>query len=128
VHHVALLHVRGTRPRARISHATCEAWRLHASVSIMSNGNKEPKRPDSADAFVPDPIEHHKRLKAEDAEWFAEEFIATATSAEDVQEDARDEVVDEEQGGPFIIEDDSVPDTIPDLPRKKKPSSRRQPA
>jgi hypothetical protein len=88
---------------------------------------KEHKRPDSADAFLPDPVEEHKPLREDDAESFAEEFIASATAAEPVQEDARDEVVDEEQGGPFLIEDDSdEPDTVPEPPRMMP--ARRQPA
>ena len=73
----------------------------------------EPKRPpvrrDDADAFLPDPAEGNK-LSADDAESFAEEFIASATTAEPVQQEAEDEVVDEEQGGPFLIETESADD------------------
>ena len=86
--------------------------------------NKEHKHPDSGDAFLPDATREHMPIPAADAESFAEEFIASATAAEAVQEDARDEVVDEEQGGPFLIEDESEePDTVPDPPRL----SRRRP-
>lgn len=42
------------------------------------------------------------RIKIDDAESVAQEFIATATTGESVEMDAQDEVVDEEQGGPFI--------------------------
>lgn len=88
--------------------------------------NKDHKRPDTADAFLPDTVEEHKPIPSWDAESFAEEFIASATAAEPVQEDARDEVVDEEQGGPFLIEDDSEePDTVPEPPRT---APRRQSA
>jgi hypothetical protein len=63
------------------------------------------ERSDDANAFVPDPLEANKPgIPEPDAESFAEEFITSATAAEPVEEDARDEVVDEEQGGPFLIE------------------------
>jgi hypothetical protein len=38
----------------------------------------------------------------DDAEASAEEFLLQATSGEDVGEDARDEVVEEELGGPYF--------------------------
>lgn len=38
----------------------------------------------------------------DDVESFAEEYIAAATSCEFVGEDARDEMVVEELGGPFL--------------------------
>lgn len=56
--------------------------------------NERQPRPDEDDAFAP--------LADDEAESFAEEFIATATSGEFVGEDARDEAVAEELGGPFI--------------------------
>ncbi len=96
---------------------------------------KEPNQPhgrrDDADAFVPDPSEEGRPIPTDDneAESFAEEFIASATGAEPVQEDARDEVSDEEQGGPFLIEQEQEPDTVvglPGLPRR--PPHRRSPA
>ncbi|MCL2724765.1 MAG: hypothetical protein FWD69_10045 [Polyangiaceae bacterium] len=68
---------------------TIRAWR------------KQAHRMDGADAFLPDP-ESGMRIKIDDAESVAQEFIATATTGESVEMDAQDEVVDEEQGGPFI--------------------------
>lgn len=59
-------------------------------------------RPDDGDAFVPDPQGRPGPLPSDDAESFAEEFIATATSAEQVDMDAQDEFVEEEVGGPFV--------------------------
>ena len=56
---------------------------------------------DGGDAFIPDVARTHEHLKDDEAESFAEEFIATATSAEFVGEDARDEMLTEEIGGPF---------------------------
>lgn len=58
-------------------------------------------RSDGGVAFVPDP-EDGTPIVADDAESFAEEFIATATAGEGVEMDAIDEVVDEEDGGPFL--------------------------
>jgi hypothetical protein len=57
--------------------------------------------PDDGDAFVADVGRGHGRLSP-DAEDFAEEFMVSATSGEDVFEDARDEFVCEELGGPFL--------------------------
>jgi hypothetical protein len=67
---------------------------------------KRPKRIetvviDDGDAFFPDATRGRGRLP-DDAEADAEEFVAQATSAEDVGADARDEWVDEELGGPFL--------------------------
>jgi hypothetical protein len=73
---------------------------------------RDPKRSDSADAFVPE----DGRI-SDDAESFAEEFIASATRAEPVQQEAEDEVSDEENGGPFLIEthpeDDEADQAMP---------------
>jgi hypothetical protein len=58
---------------------------------------------DDGDAFVPDVARTHGRLIDDEAESFAEEFIAGATSGEFVGEDARDEWVADEVGGPFLL-------------------------
>ena len=79
---------------------------------------KRDPRPDAADAFVPE----DGRIPADDAESFAEEFITSATAAEPVQQDAEDEVVEEENGGPFLIE------TEPDVEDEPAPAPRRMPA
>ena len=55
------------------------------------------ERSDSGDAVIADTA----RLPA-DAEEFAEEFIATATSAEDAYTPAHEELVVEELGGPYL--------------------------
>lgn len=60
---------------------------------------------DDGDAFLPDPSRHPRggRLWARsDAEEFAEEYLASATSAEFAFEDARDELSQDELGGPFL--------------------------
>jgi len=66
------------------------------------------ERPDDGNAFIPDTTGQSKPLASADAESFAEEFIGAATGAESVAEDAEDEVVDEEEGGPFIVLDDEA--------------------
>lgn len=55
---------------------------------------------DSGEAFIPDST--RGGILSDEAEALAEEFVAQATSAEDVGEDARDEFVSEEIGGPFL--------------------------
>ena len=54
---------------------------------------------DGGDAFVPDYRNGFVASTDGDAEAFGEEFIASATSAEAVAEDARDEVVADELAG-----------------------------
>ncbi|MCW5812581.1 MAG: hypothetical protein KIT84_16250 [Labilithrix sp.] len=72
---------------------------------------KKTKRPppprldaDDGDAFLPDVARSHTRLIDDDAESFAEEFIAEVTSAEHVAEDARDDRADEEVGGHYLAD------------------------
>jgi hypothetical protein len=69
---------------------------------------KRARRTDDGDAFVPDAVSERTPIRADDAESFAEEFIAAALMGEPVAQDAADEVVDEEQGGPFIMLDDEA--------------------
>ncbi|MDF2697562.1 MAG: hypothetical protein K0S65_5945 [Labilithrix sp.] len=57
---------------------------------------------------MPDTIGQLRPIPAADAEAFAEEFIGAATGAESVSEEAEDEVVDDEEGGPFIVLDDDA--------------------
>ncbi len=59
-------------------------------------------RQDDADAFVPDPSVHHRRVKDDLAEELAEDFLRSATSGEEAAQEAFDEVVPEEEGGPFV--------------------------
>ena len=59
-------------------------------------------RPDLGEAFIPDVARTHEQLIDDEAESYAEEFIASVTSAESPFEDARDEVISEELGGPFL--------------------------
>lgn len=54
---------------------------------------------DGGDAFVPDYRKGFVASVDGDAEAFGEEFIAAATSAEPVAEDARDEMIADELSG-----------------------------
>jgi len=76
-------------------------------------------RPDDADAFLPDPTELDEPITDPDAS-FAEEFIQSATTGETVDEDARDEIADDEDGGPFIIESDETAGAVDHPPEWKR--------
>lgn len=96
--------------------------------------SRHPKRSDDANAFLPDPGMGPARVDDDLAENLAEEFIVAVTSAEEPAEDVRDEVVAEEQGGPFLEvpaseEFDSKPDASnpPDAAREPFPRAVRVP-
>ncbi len=62
------------------------------------------RRPDEGTAFLPDPYGGRRApARAGDplAETLAEEYVASATSAEEIAEDDRDQFRAEELGGPF---------------------------
>ena len=59
-------------------------------------------RRDDGEAFLPDPSRSGGHINANDGESFGEEFLASATTGEPVQMDAADEVLEEEEGGPFL--------------------------
>ncbi len=61
------------------------------------------ERPDSGDAFMPDPGEGPARMRDDLAEELAEEFLTSATSAEESLTDALDSELPEETGGPFVF-------------------------
>ena len=58
-------------------------------------------RKDGADAFITE-ADQVNGTPDDLAEHLAEEFLRSASSGEDMEEDARDEVLAEEMGGPFI--------------------------
>ena len=60
------------------------------------------ERPDDGDAFLPDPTKPGVRVPETDAEMFGEEFVASATTGEPQHMEALDEVIDDEEGGPFL--------------------------
>ena len=59
-------------------------------------------RTDTADAFFSDPEDGPIRVKDDLAELLAEDFLKSATSGEDADDETIDQIVDEEYGGPFI--------------------------
>jgi hypothetical protein len=83
-------------------------------------------RPDNGDAFLPDPTAkaEHGALTNTDVEFFAEEFIASATAGEQVEMEAGDEVVEEEWGGPFLELDALEGDDTEAIPDKLPPGLR----
>ena len=61
-------------------------------------------RSDDADAFIRQPQRGEVARTDDDlAEALGEGFITAATSAEEMSEDVRDEVLPEEYGGPFTL-------------------------
>lgn len=72
-------------------------------------------RPDGGEAFLPDGA-----IRDRDAQYFAGEFLTSATTGEASEMDAADEVVDEEWGGPFLevdAEEGDETEAIPQPPR-----------
>ena len=61
------------------------------------------ERSDSADAFFPDPQGGGPSRAPDDlAETLAEDYVASATTGNDVDDEVLNQVVSEEIGGPFI--------------------------
>src|SRR5688572_693749 len=76
-------------------------------------------RRDGGSAFVPDPSEGDSRTLDDLAEALAESYVCAATSGEQHADQALDDFVDEELGGPFMQEDGDVdlpPEGFPRLP------------
>ena len=69
-----------------------------------SRQNRAPHRSDDGEAFLHDPMGGPARTRDDLAETLAEEFLQSATSAEEAGEEVRDELVDEELGGPFLLD------------------------
>jgi hypothetical protein len=59
-------------------------------------------RADSADAFIRNPDDGGMSVDDDLAESLAEEFVHSATSGENQGEEAQDQIVPEEIGGPFV--------------------------
>jgi hypothetical protein len=95
-------------------------------------------RPDEGRAFLPDPYDGTGApARASDplAETLAEEFVASATNAEEMTEDDRDQLTPEEVGGPFTETSAAEefaggfdPSNPPDAEREAFPTATRQPA
>ena len=87
-------------------------------------------RMDDGEAFLPDFTSRGEPTNAADAEFFAEQFLASATTGEDMNETAADEVVEEEVGGPFLEDGLDVDDAaetvrIPEPPVSEVKRSSR---
>jgi hypothetical protein len=68
----------------------------------MAHETKSSRR-DDGNAFLPDPQQGARGRAPDDlAEVLGEEYVASATTGEDVNEDVRDAFVPEELGGPFL--------------------------
>jgi hypothetical protein len=59
-------------------------------------------RTDTADAFIPDPENGPARTSDDLAETLAEDFVRSATTGEDAEDETAEQVVPEEYGGPFV--------------------------
>jgi len=59
-------------------------------------------RSDSGDAFFPDPGDGPARAPDDLAETLAEDFLQSATTGSDVDDEVMNQVVSEEIGGPFV--------------------------
>ncbi len=94
------------RPESRTSKAASHMNGTRNGAAAMDGAPARSvgKRSDPGTAFLPDPYDRTRPpARAGDplAESLAEEFLASATSAEEIGEDDRDEVQPEELGGPF---------------------------
>lgn len=65
-------------------------------------------RTDSGFAFLPEPESGTRSARTADAEFFGEEFVASALTGESVNEDVRDEVLEDEEGGFHVIGEDEM--------------------
>ena len=69
--------------------------------AFYDEARRRAARPDDANAFVRDPADH--KAPADDlAEALGEDYVASATSGEEVTPEVFDGLVPEEEGGPFI--------------------------
>jgi len=93
---------------------------------MHKNAAPRRRRSDDADAFLPDPGSGPIRAPDELAEMVAEEFLQSATSAEEATEDVRDELVTEELGGPFV-EDRASMEMARDVDRSNPKDATREP-
>ena len=90
--------------------------RKQRAVSHKGGGRPEPEaehprrdvemarvmRADSADAFIRNPDDGDVQVDDDLVETLAEEFVHAATSGENQAEEALDQMVPEEIGGPFV--------------------------
>jgi hypothetical protein len=87
----------------------------------MKSHSPKTTRSDDAHAFLPDPSETGEPLRETDGVSFAEEYVASALSGESMNEDLRDEVAEDEEGGPFLVLDDEA--QLPTDPEEENPEA-----
>jgi hypothetical protein len=68
--------------------------------ALVAHGRRG--RSDSGDAFLPDPEDGPARVDDDLAENLAEDFVRSATTGEDSDDETMDQIVPEEFGGPFV--------------------------
>ena len=69
----------------------------------VSSLRRAGERSDKGDAFLPDPLEGAPSRTNDDlAENLAEDFVRSATTGEDADDESADQLVPEEYGGPFV--------------------------
>jgi hypothetical protein len=83
-------------------------------------------RSDTADAFVRDPEGGPARAPDDLAEALAEDFVLSATSGEDADDEVLEEVVPEEVGGPFV-ETDAEEEFATEPDASNPPDAEREP-
>ena len=72
------------------------------SAAFRNEARRHAVRADDANAFVPVPGTKSKKKRDDSSELLAEEFVASATSGEEVVEDEWNQELVEERGGPFV--------------------------
>lgn len=87
-----------TRPTVTSKRRATRAKRLHPVPIVPPHQ----ARADDGEAFVHDPHGGPAHSKEQLGETLAEEFLQSATSAQEVSEEVRDALVPEELGGPFV--------------------------
>ena len=76
---------------------------VHKTKTLKRSSHHRATRPDDGRAFLPDFGDGPMVTTDQLAETLAEEFLSSATSAEESGEDFRDAVFPEEYGGPFVV-------------------------
>lgn len=82
----------------------------HSSPARAVDGKaRHSNRPDDAFAFVTEPSSGVRTTRRDDdAAFFAEEYVASALTGESCNEDVRDEVLDDEEGGFHVVAEEEM--------------------
>ena len=82
--------------------ATPEDRRAARQAAPLTAAQGPQRRTDTADAFMPDPEDGPAIIRDDLAEVLAEDYLRSATSGDDVDDEVMAQVVPEEFGGPFV--------------------------